>query len=333
MSLKNRLAALLGKRDLDADLDAEMKSHIEMRTEELVGRGVSSEDARRQAMVAFGNRAYIKEEARAFDTVQWLETLGQDVRYGLRQLMRNPGFTLIAALTLALGIGANTAIFTAVNAVLLRRLPYASPDRLVALRSSHSLPDTLDIAQMSKSFADCGAWSSWYLDLLSDGPPEQIDAALIGGNVFPILGVSPYPGSTFNEADDVAGKAVVVASYDFWQTHLGGDKAVVGRPIRLSGGSYTVVGIMPKGFHLPNSTSQLWVPFRVVYPEAANARGAHMMTAIGRLRDGVTIAQLNEELGAIGTRLGEMHPEDARTFSAVGMRERFTGEVRTPLLV
>src|ERR1051325_5623607 len=133
MSLKNRLAALLGKRDLDADLDAEMKSHIEMRTEELMGSGVSSEDARRQAMVAFGNRAYMKEEARAFDTVQWLETLGQDVRYGLRQLMRNPGFTLIAALTLALGIGANTAIFSAVNAGLLKPLPFPESEQLLDL--------------------------------------------------------------------------------------------------------------------------------------------------------------------------------------------------------
>jgi putative ABC transport system permease protein len=333
MAFFNRLLGTAGRHQLDSELDDEVRSHIDMRTEELVASGVPADEARRQAVVAFGNRAYVKEEARSFDTVQWLESMVQDVRFGFRQLFRNPGFTLIAALTLALGIGANTAIFTVVNAVLLRPLPYANPGRLVGWRSSHSLPDVIDVGRMSKTLQDSGGWASWYLDLTSSSAPEQIDAALIGGNVFPTLGVAPYLGSTFDDADDVAGKTVVVASYDFWQTHLGGDRAAIGRTLPLSGNSYTLVGVMPPGFHLPNSTSQLWVPFRVGYPEATQARGAHFMTAISRMRDGVTIAQVNEELAAIGKRLGEMHPEEARTFSVMGMRERFTGDVRTPLLV
>ena len=332
MSLRTRISALLGRRDLDPDLDEELRSHVEMRAEELIASGVPADEARRQARVAFGNSACMKEETRSFDTVQWLETLGQDIRYGLRQLARNPGFTVVAALTLALGIGANTAIFTAVHAVLIRRLPYSDPDRLIALRSSHSLPDLLDISRFSRT-VEVGGWSSWYLDLITDGPPQQIDAAIVGGNVFPILGVAPHLGSTFNEADGVAGKAVVVTSYEFWQKHLGGDPGAVGRQLRLSGASYMVAGVMPRGFHLPNSTAQLWVPFRVAYPDAANARGAHMMTAIGRLRDGATLSQVNQELVALGKRLGEIDPTEARTFSAVPIRDRFTGEVRTPLLV
>jgi len=332
MSFWSRINRLFGM-STDNDLDDELRSHIDMRTDELIASGVSAEEARRQAFLAFGNRACMKEEARSFDTMFWLETLFQDIRYGLRQLARNPGFTAVAALTLALGIGANTAIFTAVHAVLLRPLPYADQNSLVAFRSSHSLPDVIDIGRMSQTLGDTGAWSSWYLDLITDGPPQQIDAALIGGNVFPILGVSPYFGSTFNEADDVAGKAVVVVSYEFWQKYLGAERSAVGKQLRLSGASYTVIGVMPRGFHLPNSTAQLWAPFRVVYPEAAEARGAHMMTAIARMRSGVTLAQVNQELVAIGKRLGEMHPEEARTFTAVGIRERFTGEVRTPLLV
>ncbi|MGH9524647.1 MAG: ADOP family duplicated permease [Terriglobales bacterium] len=333
MSFRQRLSALLGHRAIDAEIQDEIASHIQMRADELVASGVPPEDARQQAIAAFGNRAWIKEEARSFDTVSWLETLLQDVRYGLRQLARNPGFTAAAALTLALGIGANTAIFAAVNAVLLRPMPYAEPGRMAALKGSQSLPDVIDLGRMCKGISATGAWATWDLDLTSKGRPEQIDGALIGGDLFKILGVAPYLGSVFDESDDAAGKHVVVTSYDFWQTHLGGDRTVLERPLRLSGISYTIVGIMPRGFRLPNSTSQLWIPFRVGYPEAADARGAHFTTAIARLRDGVTPAQVNEELVAVGKRLGEMHPEEARTFSVMPMRERFTGDMRTPLLV
>ena len=333
MSLRQRLSALLGRRSIDAEIQDEIASHIQMRTDELIASGTAPDEARRQAAVAFGNRAWIKEEARSFDTVQWLETLSQDVRYGLRQLARNPGFTLVAALTLALGIGANTAIFAAVNAVLLRPMPYAEPGRMVAFKGNQSLPDVIDIGRMTESISATGAWAAWYLDLANDGRPEQIDSALVGGDLFKILGVAPYFGSVFDESDDAAGKHVVVTSYEFWQTHLGGDRAVLERPLRLSGISYTIIGVMPRGFRLPNSTSQLWIPFRVGYPEAANARGAHFTTAIARLRDGATPAQVNEELVAVGKRLGEMQPDEARTFSVMPMRERFTGDVRTPLLV
>ena len=333
MSFFKRLLGMTGRRELDRELDDELRSHIEMRTEELIASGIPADEARRRAIVAFGNREYVKEEARSFDTVQWLESFVQDVRFGFRQLFRNPGFTLIAVLTLALGIGANSAIFTVVNSVLIRPLPYSDPGRLVGWRGSQSMPDVIDVGRMSQALQSVGGWASWYLDLTSGSVPEQIDAALIGGNVFPTLGVTPYLGSTFDEADDVAKKTVVVASYEFWQTHLGADRAAIGRTLQLSGNAYTVIGVMPRGFHLPASTSQLWIPMRVGYPEATEARGAHFMAAIGRLRDGATVAQLNEELAAIGKRLGEMHPEEARTFSVMGLRERFTGEVRTPLLV
>ena len=333
MILRQRLSALLGRRAVEVEIQDEIAAHIQMRTEELIASGIPAPEASRQAALAFGNRTIISEEARSFDTVQWLETLSRDIRYGLRQLARNPGFTAAAALTLALGIGANTAIFAAVNAVLLRPMPYAEPSRIAAFKGSQSLPDVIDAGRMTKGFAATGAWASWYLDLSSNGRPEQIDAALIGGDVFQILGVAPYLGSEFDESDDAAGKHVVVTSYEFWQTHLGGDRAALERPLRLSGVSYTIIGVMPPGFRLPNSTSQLWVPLRVGYPEAADARGAHFTTAIARLRDGATLAQVNEELGAVGKRLGEMHPEEARTFAVVAMRDRFAGDMRTPLLV
>jgi hypothetical protein len=323
MGVVQRLSALFRPRRYDQDLDEELRAHIEMRTEELAAGGLPRDEARRRAQMAFGNAACVKEDTRAADTVRFLETLWQDVRYGLRQLGRNPGFTLAATLTLALGIGGNTAIFTAVNGVLLKAPPYAKPDRLIAFRSSHSLPDAEDIGRMAQSLSAVGSFAAWPLDLVSEGPPRRIDSALVGGDLFRVFGVAPHLGSVFSAADDAARKPVVVASYEFWQSHLGGEPSAIGRTIRLSGNSYTLTGVMPKSFHLPNSTSQLWIPFRVGYPEAANARGAHFMFAVGRLRDGVSLAQLNSELEAIGKRLAETHPEEARTFSAMGLRERF----------
>ena len=328
-----RLRSLFRSRQLDAELDEEVRHHLEMRAAELQGQGLRSSEAHSEARRRFGNLAQTKEETRAFETVPWLETMLLDLRYGLRQLAHNRGFAFTAVLTLALGIGANTAIFTVVNAVLLKPLPYPQPGQLVSYRGNHSMPDIVDLGLLSTSTKAVAAYANWPLDLISNGVPQRVDTAIVGGDMFAVLGVKPFRGGVFDEKDDAAGKAVVVVSYGFWRSDLGGREEAVGAPLVLSGKSYTVVGVMPPSFRLPGSMAEVWVPLRVGYPEAALARGARFMYAMARLRDGVSLAQYNAELVSIGKHLGELHPADARTFSVTPLRDRFTGDVRTPLLV
>ena len=251
-------------------------------------------------------------------------------------LLRNPAFTAVAVLTLALGIGANTAIFSVVNAVLLRPLPYSHPRELITLRSSNSWPDLHDIQQQSRSLEKIGAYANWQFDLLGNGDPEQVQAALVSLDLFDTLGVAPALGRTFSSADDQPGTArVAVVSHGFWQRKLGGDAAVIGRSITLTGNSYTIAGVMPAGFRFPTGEADLWVPFRAGYPEAAAARGVHMQYSIARLRPGVTQAQAQSELDSIAKRLGELYPEEnrGRRYIAMPLQQRVTGNIRPALLV
>ena len=325
--------AKLTRERFGTELDEEMQFHVEEATRANREAGMGPEEARYAALRRFGNVGRMREDSRGVWLVPALEALLQDLRYGARMLRKNPGFTAVAVLTLALGIGANTAIFSMVNAALIKPLPYRDPASLVNFAGSHSLPDVADLAVMCRSFEQVGAFSNWGLDLVGRGAPERVDAALVGGNLFAALGVDPYLGTTFSEEDDRAHKPVVVVSYGFWQRTLNPDRNAVGRALTFSGQRYTVAGVMPLGFKLPNGMADVWVPFRVGYPEAAEARGAHFMFAIARLRPGVSLPQAQSELDAVGKRLGEMHPIEARTFRVQPLRDRVVTEVKTPLLV
>jgi len=317
----------------DSDIREEMRDHLEQKIEANIALGMNAEEARFAALRQFGNPALIAEQAHSAFGFSLLESLMQDLRYGMRVLRRNPGFTAAAVGTLALGIGANTAVFSIVNAVLLKSLPYLEPSRLVAFRSSNSFPDLMDIGEQSQTLAAAGTIGDWPLDLVGKGEPERVDGAMLGGDVFTALGVPPVLGRTFSEADDKSLNPVAVVSYAFWQSHLGGDSAAVGKPLQLSGKQYTVIGVMPPEFQMPVGKSQLWIPLRVAYPEAVEARGAHFMFALGRLRDGYTVEQSQAEITQIGTQLGKLHPEEARVFHLLPLRDRMVGVVRTPLLI
>ncbi len=265
-----------------------------------------------------------------------MESLLLDVRYGFRMLRKTPGFTAVAVLTLALGIGANTAIFSVVNAVLLRPLPYRDPDQLVSLPGGQSLPDVNDFGAQSHTITRFGAFGEWPLDLLGKGEPRSIPSALVGGSLFETLDVKPLLGRTLTAADDqLGGPHVVVTSYGFWKTYLNADSAVIGTALTLSGVPYTVIGVMPAGFDLPRGTTQLWIPLKVGYPEAADVRAAQFLYAVGRLRDGVGIDAAQAEIDVIGKRLGELYPEADRDrrWLVVPLRERVVGKIRTALLV
>jgi len=265
-----------------------------------------------------------------------MDTLIQDIRYAWRLLGNNLGFSGAAVLTLALGIGANTAIFSVVNAVLLRPLPYRDPGRLVSLTEGQSLPDIADFAAQSHTLSHLGAFGEWPLDLTGKGEPQSIPSALVGGSLFETLDVKPLLGRALTTEDDQLGGAhVVVVSFGFWKKYLGGSPSVIGSALTLSGVPYTVVGVMPSGFDLPRGSAQLWIPLKVGYPEAADARVAQFLYAVGRLRDGVRLEAAQAEIELIGKRLGKLYPEADRDrrWSVVALQQRVVGKIRPALLV
>jgi putative ABC transport system permease protein len=265
-----------------------------------------------------------------------MNTLWQDLRYGARMLMKNPGFTLIAVLTLALGIGANTAIFTVVNAVLLQPLPYQEPERLISFRSNESVLDLTDIKAWSQSFAELGGNTQQPLDYIGSGEPLQWTAGLVTGGFFRTLGAQPLMGRVIIEEDDRrGGPFVVVLGYALWQRQFGGDPGIVGKTITLSGNNYTVVGIMPADFKAPRGETEAWAPVHVVNPLAAAYRGVHFLQTYGRLKPGITIAQAQSEMGAIDRRLAEAFPAENRRRQTVliPLHNRIVGQVKPALLV
>jgi putative ABC transport system permease protein len=263
-------------------------------------------------------------------------SLSQDVRYSIRMLLKQPLFTAAAVITLALGIGANSAIFSVVNAVLLKPLPYPEPQQLITLRNQESVPDLDDIKQRSQSFDSFGSAVVQDLDFTGGVVPLKVESAMINTDLFAALGAKPAVGRLFTADEDrYDGERVVVLSHGFWQRQFAGDTTVIGKSIQLSGNAYTVVGVMPADFVMPRETPDLFVSLRVVNPLAAKARGVHFLRTYLRLKHGVTIQQAQSELDSISAVLEQQYPDENkdRHRRAVPLQERLTGESRTPLLV
>jgi putative ABC transport system permease protein len=260
----------------------------------------------------------------------------KDLRYSVRMVFKYPGFTLAAVLTLALGIGANTAIFSVVNAVLLRPLPYPQPERLVSLRSQESLPDLDDIKEQSRSFEALGGAVIQPQDFTGEAEPLQVQAALVNADLFKALGGEAAVGRVIStEEDRVGAERVVVLSHGFWLRHFGGDPNVVGRTVPLSGNNYTVVGVMRPDFSMPLENPDVWLALRVANPLAAGVRGVHFLRTYLRLKPDVTLAQAQAELDGINSRLAQAYPDEnkERTRRLMPLHERITGEVRPALLI
>jgi putative ABC transport system permease protein len=335
-SFLGRLWTTFAQKRTSDQFTQELRSHLAMLTEDNVRSGMTPEEALRRARISLGGDTQIREAYRDQAGLPWMETLLYDLRFGVRMLRKNPAFTTVAVLTLALGIGANTAIFSVVNAVLLRPLPYANPHELITFRSSQSWPDLYDIQQQDRSLEKIGAFANWQFDLLGKGEPEQIQAALVSLDLFDVLGVPPASGRTFSSPDDQpSGARVVVVSHGFWQRKLGGDPGAIGRSLILTGNTYTIAGVMPAGFRLPSGEAEIWVPFRAGYPEAAQARGVHVQYAIARLNPNVTMVQAQGELDAIAKRLGQLYPDEnrGRRYIAMPLQQRVAGNIRPALLV
>jgi putative ABC transport system permease protein len=283
-----------------------------------------------------------------------MNALAHDVRYGIRMLARSPGFTVAAVLTLALGIGANTAVFSVVNTVLLKPLPYAQPDRLVAVESmwmrggphpNHlSYPDFFDFRARNHVFEHLVTSRDTNLALTGLGTPVQLDGEMVTWDLFPALGIQPDLGRGFLQSEEAAGTHVVVLSHTLWQTQFGGDRGIVGRTITLDLKPYTVIGVAPAGFAFPvnEPNIQLWTtiaPDREAPPgdtPMTEQRGAHMLTALGRLKRGVSIQQARADLNVIAAALAKQYPDSNTNDPQASVQselETLVGESRTPLLI
>jgi putative ABC transport system permease protein len=265
-----------------------------------------------------------------------METLIKDVRYGVRSLLKRPGFTVVAIITLALGIGVNSAIFSVINAVLLRPLPYPKPDRLVSLRSNESALDLADVEAQSRTFSKFGGLVASPLDYTAGGEPVQFEIGMVTGGFFETLGVPPERGRVIAHDDDKTGAAyVAVLSHDLWKRQFGGDEQILGKTIPLSGNVYTIIGVMPDSFVSPRDNTEAWVPVRVSNPVAANFRGVHFLRTYARLAPGVSIEQARSEMQIIDQNLANQYPQDNKNRSTVliPLHERIVGQSRTPLLV
>jgi predicted permease len=355
MSLLSRLKGLFRINRLERDLDEELRSHIEMRTKDNVAAGMSSQEARYDAQRRFGNATLMKEDTRAMDIIGWIETTCQDLRYAARMLRRSPGFTAVAIVTVALGIGANTAIFSIVNAVLLRPLPFPEPDRLVRIAFNEpglglrdvpfSVPELDDLRNRAGVFKDVSTIASASENLTGAGHPERLEFMVTHPNYFSMLGATPQIGRLFGPQDFALGFApVVVISDGLWRRSYGSDPNVIGRTVRLDNDPYTIVGVLPPGFRHPGPTVSGNVEvFQTAGfsgdPAPPPARGTRFMpAAIGRLKPGITLEQAQARLTAMAIQIrhdyATDYPAQAQwTIEIRPLQEALVGSVRPMLLV
>ena len=331
---------LLRREKMEEQLDKEMRFHLDQHTKDLIAKGVSPADATRLARMALGGPEQVKEECRDARGTRWLEDSWQDLRYAMRMLRQRPGFAAVAILTLALGVGASTVMFTVVNGVLLRPLPYSEPNKLVAVHG-HSetwnaslfgeqnlaYPDFLDLKRESH-FLTLGG--SIFNDgtVSGTGDPEHVEFQEISANLFSVLRVNPAQGRAFLLEEDRQGAApVAMISHSFWQRRFAGRPDALGASVTLDGRLYTIVGITPAGFRVRDSEPDLLTPLGQDTARFLQSRGPHPVGTIARLAPDATLVQAQEELTSIGRHLAEQYKDTnaERSFKAEQLRANVGG--------
>jgi putative ABC transport system permease protein len=333
-SFTARLGSLFGRDQQELELNAELKYHIDMLTEQNIAKGMSPETARREALRLFGPVEKVKDDVRDTWLSRFFEVAVQDVRYGIRGLRRNPGFAFVIILTMALGIGANTAIFSVVNGVLLRPLPFKDGDKLVELHQGSGDPSdpAIDIGfspkdiadyREARSFSDIVEYHQMYFTLLGRSEPLRVSTAVVSANYFDVLGVKALHGRTFVAADDVPGApAVLVLTYDYWVQKFDGDPSVVGKVFRMNDKPHTVVGVLPQvplyvpgdqtgraiDVYMPSSAC----PFRAAKSIVENRQG-RMLNAFARVRAESTLSKSAADLSIAAANLAKLYPNDYPT--------------------
>jgi putative ABC transport system permease protein len=345
--------------DVEADVDDELRFHLEMRQRDYESRGLPPEAARAAARARFGDPAHVQQTLRTHDRDrerrrhrrERMHDLLQDLRFGLRSFRRAPGFTLVAVLTLALGIGATTAIFSVVNAVLLRPLPYRDAERIVMVwmdnrpqnmpEDIHSWPNFADLRTQSAAFARLAAYRRGGYNLTggcAEGTcePQRVNAAVSTADLFAVLGTTPALGRPYTADEETPGRDnVAVISHGLWTRQFGGDPAAVGRTVRLNGRERTVVGVMPRGFAFPAADTDVWVPL-ALSPEAREQRSSYSLYVVGRLAPGTTLAGARADVGTVWNRLTQQYPTAFRDYGVnlVPLPEQVVGRaLRTALWV
>ncbi len=335
---------LLRRKKMEDQLEKELRFHLEQHASELIAQGLSPDEARRQARLALGGPEQVKENCRDARGTRWMEDLLQDFRYALRMLRKQPGFAAVALLTLALGSGATTVMFTVVNGVLLKPFHYGDPGGLVRLQEqtdwstpqgnlwAFTYPNYLDCKRESRSL-DMAAWSISRGTVSVPGPAEYIDGLEMSSELFSLLGVNVAPGRMFLPEEDRPGAPpVVILSHSFWQRHFAANPAAIGMRLVFDGKPYTIVGITPAGFRLDDNELDVFTPLGQNTSPRMQSRRAHRFGVWARLHSGTTLGQAQAELALVGRRLAQQFPDSnkGRTFIAEPLRPD-VGDTRSTL--
>ena len=345
-----RLAGLCFREARDRELAEELESHLQMHVEDNIRRGLSPQEARRQALVKLGGVEQTKEKYRSQRGVPMLEDVFQDLRYGARMLLKQPFFTAVAVATLALGIGANTAIFSVVHTVLFRPLPFENPEQLVVVwetvlsrgnvQGTPSPPDFREWRARAKCFQQMAAFYDTDFNLSGSGDPERLSGAFVSADLFPLLGVKAALGRTFLPAEEQFGAhRVVVLSHALWRRRFEADPRLVGRSVTLNDQPYTVVGVAPPDFNFEDFADagadvELWAPMAFAPGDRMDTRGNHFLRVLARLKPGLTVPTAQAEMDVVTGQLAQEHQENAGLGArVVPLREELVGGYRTALLV
>ena len=338
-----RLLSFFRRSQLDHDLDAEMSSHLELAIEENLRSGLSPTEARRQAILRFGGPQQAREQHREARSLPFLETLLQDLRFAFRTLRKSPGFTAVSVLTLALGIGATTAIFSVVYGVLLRPLPFSESNRIMAIYEvnnqgtwSHLAdPNFDDFRDQNNSFEAIAKYSSFTVSVSGASQPTRTEVAPVTPGFFKVFRVHPIFGRDFNADDNKKGAApVALTSYGYWKQYLGSPQDLSQSHLRIGNAVYSVIGVLPPDFQFPQDVA-LWLPADL---DGENtSRTSHNYLAVGRLRDGLTARQASSDISTIARRIHGTSSEQGdyllKDAAVVPLQDSLTGKVRTPLLI
>ncbi len=339
------LGDLFRRQQIDRDIEEELRFHLEMRAEENLARGMTPEEAMQDARRRFGHPGLIKEICHDIRGVGFMETLWQDLRFGARVLWKNPGFTIVAVLTLALGIGANTAIFSIVNAVVLRPLPYKDSDRIMVLLGNNQQreltqnavapPDFLDWRTQSRSFSEMAAYESTIFRHTAEAGAERLNGYSVTANFFDLLGEKPLLGRVFTADEEKPGNNnVAILSETVWRRHFGADPEILGRTVKMNDRIFTVVGVMRETFKFPDTTTEVWRPLAFDNEELQD-RTAYRLVVIGRLKDGVTFEGARAEMETIARQLEQAYPatNTGWTIFIQPLHESVVGFLRPGMLV